>query len=108
MGLIHVRCRRSSGTAIFQPRRSTLTSPTSTCGKLTIDFIPAPGLGAAAKPNDPPIHTKRHETSNPECRSSLVDFMSTSTSAIEVTRTYLEMRDSAELQPARSNDPLIR
>jgi len=34
--------------------------------------------------------------------------MSTSTSAIEITRTYLEMRDPAELRPARSNDPLIR
>lgn len=27
---------------------------------------------------------------------------------IEVTRTYLEMREPAELRPARSNDPLIR
>jgi ribosomal protein S18 acetylase RimI-like enzyme len=27
---------------------------------------------------------------------------------IEVTRTYLEMRDIAELKPARSDDPLIR
>ncbi|HKP39227.1 MAG TPA: GNAT family N-acetyltransferase [Pyrinomonadaceae bacterium] len=27
---------------------------------------------------------------------------------IEVTRTYLEMRDPSELQPARSDDPLIR
>ena len=30
------------------------------------------------------------------------------TSTIEVTRTYLEMRDPAELQAARSNDPRIR
>src|SRR5260370_16663694 len=29
-------------------------------------------------------------------------------STIEVTRTYLEMRDPAELQAARSDDPLIR
>lgn len=27
---------------------------------------------------------------------------------IEVTRTYLEMRDASELQPARSDDPRIR
>src|SRR2546429_8581033 len=27
---------------------------------------------------------------------------------IEVTRTYLEMRDPSELQPARSDDPRIR
>ena len=32
----------------------------------------------------------------------------TATSLIEVTRTYLEMRDQAELNPARSNDPLIK
>jgi len=31
----------------------------------------------------------------------------TATSLIVVTRTYLEMRDRAELNPARSNDPLI-
>jgi len=29
-------------------------------------------------------------------------------STIQVTRTYLEMRDPAELKPARSADPLIR
>src|SRR6267378_6690811 len=29
-------------------------------------------------------------------------------STIEVTRTYLEMRDLAQLQAARSDDPLIR
>ena len=29
-------------------------------------------------------------------------------STIEVTRTYLEMRDASELQPARSGDPRIR
>ena len=28
--------------------------------------------------------------------------------AIEVTRTYLEMRDASELEPARSDDPRIR
>jgi len=28
--------------------------------------------------------------------------------AIEVTRTYLEMRDASELRPARSGDPRIR
>ena len=32
----------------------------------------------------------------------------TATSLIEVTRTYLEMRDRAELNPARNNDPLIK
>jgi GNAT superfamily N-acetyltransferase len=32
----------------------------------------------------------------------------TTLSTIEVTRTYLEMRDPSELQPARSDDPLIR
>ena len=30
------------------------------------------------------------------------------TSTIEVTRTYLEMRDPAELQPARCDDPRLR
>ncbi len=35
------------------------------------------------------------------------DRMKTATT-IEVTRTYLEMRDPSELQPARSNDPRIR
>jgi len=33
--------------------------------------------------------------------------MKTATS-IEVTRTYLEMRDPADLHPARSDDPRIR
>lgn len=33
--------------------------------------------------------------------------MISASSTIEVTRTYLEMRDLAELQPARSPDPLI-
>src|SRR5438067_13101985 len=28
--------------------------------------------------------------------------------AIEVTRTYLEMREASELEPALSDDPLIR
>ena len=32
----------------------------------------------------------------------------TTTSTIEVTRTYLEMRDPSELQAARSDDPLIK
>jgi len=32
----------------------------------------------------------------------------TAHSTIEVTRTYLEIRDPAELKPARSADPLIR
>ena len=31
-----------------------------------------------------------------------------SNSTIEVTRTYLEMRDLSDLEPARSDDPLIR
>lgn len=30
------------------------------------------------------------------------------TTTTEITRTYLEMRDSSELQPAHSEDPLIR
>src|SRR6266550_1836302 len=37
---------------------------------------------------------------------SLVQMSATST--IEVTRTYLEMRDPAHLQAARSDDPSIR
>ena len=32
----------------------------------------------------------------------------TTASTIEVTRTYLEMRDPSDLQPARSDDPRIR
>ena len=54
--------------------------------------------------HDPRIHPKRHE----EFRPRFADFMSTSTSTIEVTRTYLEMREPAALRPARSNDPLVR
>jgi len=34
--------------------------------------------------------------------------MMPTTSTIQVTRTYLEMRGPSELQPARSDDPLIR
>lgn len=33
--------------------------------------------------------------------------MTSATTTIEVTRTYLEMREPAELRPARNNDPRI-
>jgi len=43
-----------------------------------------------------------------EFRSRFADFMGGSISTIEVIRTYLEMREPAELRPARSIDPLVR
>ena len=42
------------------------------------------------------------------CCREAVSFKMKATSTIEVTRTYLEMRDPAELQGARSEDPRVR
>src|SRR6185436_1062131 len=94
MAPIRVPCRPCLATRTSRRRRFTLTLPTCICARPTIDFIRG--------------RRRRVRTGSGSDRVNLdMTHPGQSNPTIEVTRTYLEMRDPSELQPARSDDPLI-